>query len=199
VQRLLVVDDDPLIRSGFSDLVPTMRARGVELVCDAVPDAVGAYAMLDRKPCCAIINAALSGDPTNRDGIRIARQILSREDLVHCLVVIVTGHVLEDVVQADLFELGVFVFHNPVDPSRLLDVVMRAVRGRARRTQSGERLVVSPLTVDGEDIRSKLKREEKVALDRALAEAHGNVTQAGELLGQNRQWVQRAKKRFDIK
>ncbi len=201
MHRVLVVDDDPLVTVGISTLVVARRMRGVELVCDTATDEASAYAMLACKPCCAIVDASLTRDPADRGGIRVVREIsVSRRPCGvcggcydwSCFGGCCAGRAFR--------ERRFSGFFKPFDPGRLLDVVMNSpAHWRGRRTQSGERLVVSPIAIDGNDLTSKLRQEEKTAVARALAKANGNVTQAGELLGQNRQWVQRAKKRFDIK
>jgi DNA-binding NarL/FixJ family response regulator len=165
VIRVLLVDDQPLIRSGFRALLDI--EDDIEVVAEAADGHQGLALAREHRPDIALIDIQM---PVV-DGIEATRRIAADPDLAGVHVVILTNYGLDEYVFNALRAGAAGFLVKDIQPEDLLHAVRVAARGEALLAPSItrkliHRYVTQPLHLDaGTALRQLTNRErEAVAL-----------------------------------
>ncbi|WP_433473752.1 response regulator [Spirillospora sp. CA-142024] len=163
--RVLLVDDQPLLRRGFRALLDA--EDDIEVVAEAADGAEGLALIREHSPDIALVDIQM---PV-MDGIETTRRIAADPDLAGVHVVILTNYGLDEYVFNALRAGAAGFLVKDIEPDDLLHSVRVAARGDALLAPSITRMLISryvaePLTtVAGPGLRELTNRErEAVAL-----------------------------------
>ena len=135
--RVLLVDDQPLIRAGFRALL--QAEDDIEVVGEAADGAAGADLAARHKPDVALIDIQM---PTV-DGIEATRRIAADPQLGDVHVVILTNYGLDEYV-FDALRAGAAGFLvKDIEPADLITAVQIAARGEALLSPAITRKLIS--------------------------------------------------------
>lgn len=111
--RVLIVDDDPQMRAMLSLLVGL-----ASVTAETAADADGALAAVSvARPDVVLVDVHLQG----RDGFALAAELRAREPEMR--VVVMSGDIASDAMQARAASMGVAFLPKPFDPPTLLAVL----------------------------------------------------------------------------
>ncbi|WP_433463427.1 response regulator [Spirillospora sp. CA-128828] len=163
--RVLLVDDQPLLRRGFRALLDA--EDDIEVVAEAADGAEGLALIREHSPDIALVDIQM---PV-MDGIETTRRIAADPDLAGVHVVILTNYGLDEYVFNALRAGAAGFLVKDIEPDDLLHSVRVAARGDALLAPSITRMLISryvaePLTTGpGPGLRELTNRErEAVAL-----------------------------------
>ncbi|MCG8925828.1 response regulator transcription factor [Lentzea sp. CC55] len=123
--RVLLVDDQPLIRSGFRALLDA--EDDIEVVAEASNGAEGVARAREHRPDIALVDVQMP----EVDGIEATRRIAADPDLTGTHVVIVTNYGLDEYVFHALKAGAAGFLVKDVEPEDFLHAVRVAARGDA--------------------------------------------------------------------
>ena len=162
--RVLLVDDQPLIRSAFRALLAV--EDDIEVVAEAADGAAALRLAAEHLPDVALVDVQMPGV----DGIETTRRITADPALAVVRVVILTNHGLDEHVFAALRAGATGFLVKDVEPEDLLHAVRVAARGEALLAPSVtrrliDRYVAAPPPTAGPALAALTARErEAVAL-----------------------------------
>ncbi|MGY1703113.1 response regulator [Geodermatophilus sp. SYSU D00697] len=161
--RVLVVDDQPLIRSGFRALLDT--EDDIEVVAEAGDGSEGLARAREHLPDVALIDIQM---PV-LDGIEATRRIAADPTLASVHVVILTNYGLDEYVFNALRAGAAGFLVKDIQPEDLLHAVRVAARGDALLAPSItrkliDRYVTQPLTTDTGTGLTELTNREREAV-----------------------------------
>ncbi|GAB2982874.1 MAG TPA: response regulator transcription factor [Actinotalea caeni] len=160
--RVLLVDDQPLIRTGLRALLDA--EDDLEVVGEAGDGAEGVELAAQHRPDVVLMDVQMPGT----DGIEATRRIAEREDLRDTRVVVLTNYGLDEYV-FDALRAGAAGFLvKDTDPAELVQGLRVVAEGAAllsptiTRTLIGEFVSRPAHQVDGDAVRHLTPREREV-------------------------------------
>jgi DNA-binding NarL/FixJ family response regulator len=169
VIRVLLVDDQALIRSGIRALLDS--EDGIEVIAEAADGREGVALAREHRPDIALIDVQM---PV-LDGIEATRQIVSDDELSGVRVVILTNYGLDEYVFQALRAGASGFLLKDTEPAELLQALRVAMRGDALLSPAITRKLVSefvarpPDALAAADMEALTNREREIT---ALV-AHG--------------------------
>jgi DNA-binding NtrC family response regulator len=193
VIRGLIVEDYETLRNAIvrsTQPHPTLR---MELVWDAAASQAEAFALIKTdKYQLALVDAALTPDENNRDGLAIAVALYHNGAQVFVL----TAHRLDAADQLLLNSLHIPIFIKPMALNELVaHITLAAVAPREQRVPMERDMLVyiAKLVREVEGPLSEIvKQVQALVVEGALAETSGNKMAAARLLGVDRHFIERA-------
>jgi DNA-binding NarL/FixJ family response regulator len=161
--RVLLVDDQPLIRSGFRALLDI--EDDIEVVAEAANGSEGLTMAREHLPDIALVDIQM---PV-LDGIEVTRRIAADPSLVGVHVVILTNYGLDEYVFNALRAGAAGFLVKDIQPEDLLHAVRVAARGDALLAPSItrkliDRYVTQPLRPDAGAVLTRLTTREREAV-----------------------------------
>ncbi|MGW4822542.1 response regulator [Streptomyces sp. NPDC004227] len=138
--RVLLVDDQPLIRGGFRALLDA--EDDIEVVAEAADGAVGAALAAEHVPDVALVDISM---PVV-DGIEATRRIAANPALSAVHVVILTNYGVDEYVYGALRAGASGFLVKDIEPADLLQAVRVAARGEALLSPAITRKLIAEYT-----------------------------------------------------
>ncbi|MGH3485911.1 MAG: response regulator [Nocardioidaceae bacterium] len=123
--RVLLVDDQPLIRGGFRALLDA--EDDIEVVAEAADGKAGVALALEHTPDVALVDIQMPGV----DGIDATRRIVADERLANVHVVILTNYGIDEHVYSALRAGASGFLVKDIEPADLIQAIRVAARGDA--------------------------------------------------------------------
>ncbi|MEM7286465.1 MAG: response regulator transcription factor [Actinomycetota bacterium] len=160
--RVVLVDDQALIRAGFRAIIDS--APDLEVVGEADDGADAVETIRDARADVVLMDIRMPG----QDGITTTRAITEDEDLAGVRVIVLTTFELDEYVVAAMGAGASGFLDKGVDPDVLLDAVRVVAAGDALLTPKATRALLASLdddtapAVDEEAVRHLTAREREV-------------------------------------
>lgn len=161
VLRVLVVDDQPLMRSGFSMMLSA--EDDIAVIGDAADGAAAIEACRELRPDVVLMDVQMPG----MDGIAATREIAADDALAGVHVVVLTNYGIDEYVFEALRAGASGFVVKDTEPADLVEAVRAAVRGDALLSPAITRRLISEfvarppdaIAADGLDLLTPRERE----------------------------------------